>query len=68
MGWKVSIPYIQRRTENGLPTYVDGKDQFIYGGDEKLVPLYDGSYRFENESNFMRYRRIEGGGWESQYA
>src|SRR5688572_31764387 len=23
MGWKVSIPYLQRRTENGLPTYND---------------------------------------------
>ena len=66
MGWKVSIPYIQRRTENGLPTYDDGKDQFIDGGDEKLVPLDDGSYRLKNESSFMRYRRIQGGGWEGR--
>ncbi|MEZ4735444.1 MAG: SpvB/TcaC N-terminal domain-containing protein, partial [Caldilineaceae bacterium] len=66
MGWDLSIASIQRRTEDGLPTYDDAQDQFIYSGGEKLVALKDGSYRFENESSFMRFRRIEGGGWEAQ--
>ena len=65
MGWDLSIPSIQRRTEDGLPTYDDAQDQFIYSGGEKLVLLKDGSYRFENESSFMRFRRLQGGGWEA---
>lgn len=65
IGWKLSIPAIQRRTEDGLPTYDDSQDQFIYSNGEKLVALNDGSYRFENESSFMRFRRIDGGGWEA---
>lgn len=66
MGWDLSSPSIQRRTEDGLPTYADGQDQFLYSGGEKLVALKDGSYRFENESSFMRFRRLAGGGWEGQ--
>ncbi|MFN8445750.1 MAG: toxin TcdB middle/N-terminal domain-containing protein [Caldilineaceae bacterium] len=66
MGWKLSIPAIQRRTEEGLPSYKDGQDTFIYSNGEKLVALKDGTYRFENESTFMRFRRITGGGWEGQ--
>ncbi|MEZ4864233.1 MAG: toxin TcdB middle/N-terminal domain-containing protein [Caldilineaceae bacterium] len=66
MGWELSIPSIQRRTEDGLPTYDDAQDTFLYASGEKLVTLKDGSYRFENESSFMRFRRIDGGGWEAQ--
>ena len=65
MGWQLSIPSIQRRTENGLPSYDDTKDEFIYNDGEKLVPLADGTYRFENEGRFIRFRRLEGGGWEA---
>jgi len=65
MGWKINIPAIQRRTEAGLPSYDDGKDQFIYSNGEKLVSLTDGTYRFENEGPFMRFRRLDGGGWEA---
>jgi RHS repeat-associated protein len=65
MGWKLSVPSIQRRTENGLPSYVDSEDQFIYSSGEKLIPLSNGTYRFENESSFMRFRRLENGGWEA---
>ena len=66
MGWKLSIPSIQRRTEDGLPSYNDEQDQFIYANGEKLVALKDGSYRFENESSFMRFRRLPDGAWEAQ--
>jgi RHS repeat-associated protein len=65
MGWALSIPAIQRRTEDGLPTYDDATDQFVYSSGEKLVALRDGTYRFENEGTFMRFRRLEGGGWEA---
>ncbi len=65
MGWKLSIPSIQRRTEDGLPTYDDTQDTFIYSNGEKLVPLTNGDYRFENEGAFMRFRRLPNGGWEA---
>lgn len=65
MGWELSIPSIQRRTEEGLPSYDDAKDQFVFSNGEKLVLLKDGSYRFENESTFMRFRRLPDGGWEA---
>ena len=66
MGWDLSIPSIQRRTEEGLPSYNDAIDQFVFANGEKLVLLKDGSYRFENESTFMRFRRLPAGGWEAQ--
>jgi RHS repeat-associated protein len=65
MGWKLSVPSIQRRTEDGLPSYDDAQDTFIFSNGEKLVRLSNGDYRFENESSFMRFRRIAGGGWEA---
>lgn len=65
MGWDLNIPTVQRRTEEGLPTYDDSKDTFVFSNGEKLVALKDGSYRFENESRFLRFRRVDGGGWEA---
>ncbi|MEM7126078.1 MAG: toxin TcdB middle/N-terminal domain-containing protein [Chloroflexota bacterium] len=64
MGWGLSIPSIQRRTDDGLPTYDDAKDTFIHSSGEKLIRLNNSDYRFENESSFMRFRRL-GDGWEA---
>ncbi|MBV7337572.1 VCBS repeat-containing protein [Chloroflexi bacterium TSY] len=69
MGWKLSIPCVQRRTDDGIPTY-DAEDTFIYSNGEKLVQLKNGDYRFENESYFMRFRQLEDvdgnhTGWEA---
>lgn len=58
MGWELSIPSIQRRTDDGIPSYDDEQDTFIYSNGEKLVRLTNGDYRFENESSFMRFRRL----------
>jgi RHS repeat-associated protein len=65
IGWRLSVPYVQRRTDAGLPTYDDSLDQFVYSDGEKLVPLSNGDYRFENEGGFMRFRRLDAGGWEA---
>jgi RHS repeat-associated protein len=65
LGWRLDIPAIQRRTDAGLPTYDDAQDQFIFSNGEKLVALSNGDYRFENESSFLRFRRLAGGGWEA---
>jgi RHS repeat-associated protein len=66
-GWTVGYPNVSRRTDRGLPQYLDNQesDVFILSGAEDLVPVVrpDGT-RFEEERNgyrVTRYRpRIEG--------
>ena len=65
LAWKLSVPAIQRQTDKGLPTYDDGRDAFTYGDGEKLVRLDNGDYRTETEKSFMRFRRLDNGGWEA---
>jgi hypothetical protein len=40
IGWSLSVPRITRKTDKGLPQYVDGResDTFILSGAEDLVP------------------------------
>src|SRR5438067_2094843 len=40
-GWHLSMPSITRRTDKGLPQYVDGEesDIFLISGVEDLVPM-----------------------------
>lgn len=62
IGWDLPLPHIQRQTDKGQPAYQDG-DVLIYSNGEELVPLADGTWRCENESAFMRFKR-DGDGWE----
>ena len=41
LGWHLSLPAITRKTDKGLPTYIDAaeSDVFILAGAEDLVPL-----------------------------
>src|SRR5881397_2387377 len=41
-GWSLSLPSITRKTDKGLPRYLDGQDSevFILSGIEDLVPVY----------------------------
>ena len=41
LGWKISLPTITRKTDKGLPRYLDDPDQdtFILSGAEDLVPV-----------------------------
>lgn len=45
-GWSVAIPQIVRRTDRGLPRYLDREDsdELLFGG-EVLVPVFDGDTR-----------------------
>jgi hypothetical protein len=49
-GWSLSLPSITRKTDKGLPQYLDANDSdiFILSGAEDLVPMYrqdpDGSW------------------------
>ncbi len=64
LGWSLSMPYIQRQTDKGLPEYNDS-DTFIESGGEELIPIAGGVYRHENEGAFMRYT-ISGKGWTAK--
>ena len=57
IGWKLDIPYIQRQTEKGLPTY-GANDEFIYSNAEELVSVAEGTFRLKNESLFIRFQRM----------
>src|SRR5947209_14893086 len=41
-GWNLSLPSITRKTDKGLPQYLDAVDSdvFILSGAEDLVPVY----------------------------
>ncbi|MBI5535278.1 MAG: VCBS repeat-containing protein [Deltaproteobacteria bacterium] len=47
IGWDVSVPYISRQTDRGLPSYQDQEtwhakqDRFVYNGGQELVPICD---------------------------
>jgi len=61
LAWSWSPMSIQRQVEKGIPNY-GGTDTFTFMGEE-LVALSDGTFRQENESSFMRIRRLAEG-WE----
>ena len=68
-GWSLSLPYIQRRSDEGIPTYgqtlgVGRADVFVTDSREELVPTADGFFFCENESAFIRYRQV-GDHWEA---
>ncbi|HQP34158.1 MAG TPA: SpvB/TcaC N-terminal domain-containing protein, partial [Polyangiaceae bacterium] len=45
VGWDVSVPFISRQTDRGLPAYQDqdawhpNQDRFVYNGGQELVPI-----------------------------
>jgi RHS repeat-associated protein len=63
IGWNLDLPRITRQLDKGLPRYTGAvepaatEDVFLFRGEE-LVPLSDGTYRCENESEFIRFRKI----------
>ncbi|MDR1458697.1 MAG: hypothetical protein LBI60_00555, partial [Bacteroidales bacterium] len=69
LGWSVGLPSITRKTDKGLPQYIDNpdceSDVFILSGAEDLVPLLntDGTRRHREEENYDIYAyrpRVEG--------
>ena len=45
VGWDVSVPFISRQTDRGIPSYDDqnafhaNQDRFVYNGGQELVPI-----------------------------
>ncbi|MFB0552686.1 MAG: SpvB/TcaC N-terminal domain-containing protein [Phycisphaerae bacterium] len=58
LGWSVSIPRISRKTDKGLPEYIDDKDVFVLSGSEDLIAVStDGEvtrYMPRTESSFAK--------------
>nr|WP_254313899.1 SpvB/TcaC N-terminal domain-containing protein [Vibrio coralliilyticus] len=55
VGRKLSLPFIQRKTTDGLPSYIDGNDYFVNNDGEDLVAISKDEYRAEIEGKFLRY-------------
>ncbi|WP_433971889.1 SpvB/TcaC N-terminal domain-containing protein [Tunturiibacter lichenicola] len=53
LGWNLSLPSIQRKTDKGLPRYRDNTDSdvFILSGVEDLVPVLDANANWKSLSD-----------------
>jgi len=63
IGWRLSTPSITRKTDKGLPRYLDGTDSdtFVLSGSEDLVPVPTPEDAGEDDHAVQRYRpRTEG--------
>ena len=41
LGWRLTLPSVRRKTDKGLPRYLDEQDTFILSETEDLVPLLE---------------------------
>jgi RHS repeat-associated protein len=59
LGWSLGIPAIRRKTDRGLPQYLDAaeSDTFLLGGAEDLVPLLSASGELPAEETVRVYSR-----------
>jgi RHS repeat-associated protein len=62
LGWRLSVPFIRRQADKGLPQY-DSNDTFTDFAGEELIATQDGYYRAENESAFTRHQLTSTNGW-----
>jgi RHS repeat-associated protein len=63
LGWHLSVPAITRKTDKGLPQYLDAEesDVFVLSGAEDLVPVRSPEIAPRDGYRIQRYRpRIEG--------
>jgi hypothetical protein len=66
-GWTLSLPSITRKTDKGLPQYLDSEesDVFILSGAEDLVPEYqkddDGRWLMDGEKHIVDLPRAVDG-------
>jgi RHS repeat-associated protein len=68
LGWSLEIPSIKRKTDKGLPQYLDSieSDTFIFSGTEDLVPEFrkeaDGSFSTDSQNEYIINERDTGDG------
>lgn len=59
LGWALSLPSIKRKTDKGLPRYLDevDSDTFLFSEAEDLVPEFakeaDGSFSLDSDGNYI---------------
>ncbi len=64
LGWDIGLPSIKRKTDKGLPQYLDAidSDTFLFSGAEDLVPQFrkniDGSFQLDAEGEYMLHERV----------
>ncbi|SDZ23692.1 RHS repeat-associated core domain-containing protein [Amycolatopsis xylanica] len=61
LGWSLDVASVSRRTDKGLPRYLDDgaeADVFQLTGAEDLVPVPGGTYRPRTEGLFSRIERV----------
>lgn len=62
IGRRLSVPYIQRQTTNGLPHYDDSEsDVFINHQGAELVHIGADEYRAKIEGQFVKYQQLDQG-------
>jgi len=71
-GWGLPVPCVQRRSDLGIPRYLDSLppgdpigrvDMYIDDSKEQLIPQANGDWFHKNEGAFIRYRQVSGH-WE----
>ncbi|MFN3200502.1 MAG: toxin TcdB middle/N-terminal domain-containing protein [Bradymonadia bacterium] len=60
IGWDMSVPFMERMTQWGLPKYT-ADDDFVANGGDQLVHVGEGVYRARIEGGFVRYLWIDRG-------
>ncbi len=56
VGWALSLPFIVRKVERGIPTFDDERDTYLIVGEE-LVHIGGDEYRMRVEREFTRFFR-----------
>ncbi|MGO8678836.1 MAG: toxin TcdB middle/N-terminal domain-containing protein [Limisphaerales bacterium] len=68
-GWSLPMPCVQRRSDLGIPRYLDSLppgdpigrvDMYIDDSKEQLIPQANGDWFHEDEGAFIRYRQTDG--------
>lgn len=69
LGWNLSLGSIKRKTDKGLPQYLDAidSDTFLFSEAEDLVPEFkrnpDGSFQLDSEGDYVIIERLSADGF-----
>lgn len=58
LGWRLNILRIERRSDRGVPNYIDG-DTFVIGDAEVLVPVGANRYRPKSDTKFWKIEQLD---------
>jgi RHS repeat-associated protein len=68
LGWSLSLASIKRKSDKGLPQYIDSinSDTFLFSEAEDLVPAFrkelDGSFSMDADGDYVIYEKDSGDG------